>query len=616
MDVVQVPRIAGALLLRPSPHVDARGFFSRTFDSAVVRAAGLDPYAFVQDSLSRSVRGVVRGLHLRSGDGEAKLVRCSAGAVFDVVVDMRPDSPTYGNWESFELSGDTQVTLYVPRGCAHGFQALTEPADVAYRIDREHDPAEDVTIAFDDPELAIPWPLPVTTMSARDRGAAPGTAPTPEAGLPRSSRMTERLHALVPGGAHTYAKGDDQYPQGLAPIISHGRGAHVWDVDGNEYVEYGSGLRSVGLGHAHPRVTEAVTRQLERGANFARPGAIEVEAAERFLRTVPTADMVKFAKNGSDVTTAAVRLARAVTGRPLVAICGDHPFFSTDDWFIATTPMASGIPGAVGALTVSFPYGDLAATAELLRRHDGEIACLMLEAATQHDPPDGYLAGLRDLAHAHGCLLVFDEMITGFRWADAGAQGLYGVTPDLSTFGKALGNGFAVSALAGRREIMEPGGLRSGGDRVFLLSTTHGAETHALAAAMAVQDAYEAEGVIARMHALGDRLATGVREVTAATEVGEHVVVRGRASNLVFATLDGDGRPSQEYRTLFLRQLLLGGVIAPSFVVSAALTDADIDHTVDVVAQACAVYAKALDAGDPGPWMGGRPVKPVFRLRA
>ncbi|MEV5773500.1 glutamate-1-semialdehyde 2,1-aminomutase [Streptomyces antimycoticus] len=456
--------------------------------------------------------------------------------------------------------------------------------------------------------------------------------------LPLSRTANERLHAMIPGGAHTYAKGDDQYPENLAPVISHGRGAHVWDIDGNRYLEYGSGLRSVSLGHAHPRVTEAVRRELDRGSNFVRPSIVEVEAAERFLATVPTAEMVKFAKNGSDATTAAVRLARAATGRPRVGICVDHPFFSVDDWFIGTTPMSAGVPAATTELTVAFPYGDLAATEELLTRYQDEVACLILEPATHTepspssqllpqpsagrcpqssgDPTPGYLAGLRELADRHGCVLIFDEMITGFRWSEAGAQGLYGVVPDLSTFGKALGNGFAVSALAGRRDLMERGGLRHSGERVFLLSTTHGAETHSLAAAMAVQTTYAEEAITAQLHALGERLAAGVREAAAAMGVGDHVVVRGRASNLVFATLDENRQPSQQYRTLFLRRLLAGGVLAPSFVVSSALGDADIDHTVDVVAQACAVYRKALEAADPTPWLAGRPVKPVFRRLA
>jgi dTDP-4-dehydrorhamnose 3,5-epimerase len=165
--------IPGVVVFEPTPYTDARGSFTRTFDANVMRAAGIDPHAFVQDSLSRSRRGVVRGLHVRTGRGEAKLVRCSWGAVFDVVVDLRPDSPTRGRWTSIDLDGDSQRSVYIPAGCAHGFQALTEFADTSYRIDREHDPAEDLTIAYDDPQLAIPWPLPVTVMSDADRRAVP-----------------------------------------------------------------------------------------------------------------------------------------------------------------------------------------------------------------------------------------------------------------------------------------------------------------------------------------------------------------------------------------------------------------------------------------------------------
>jgi dTDP-4-dehydrorhamnose 3,5-epimerase len=176
VDVSQIRDIDGALLFTPSPFRDERGFFCRTFDAEVMRAAGIDPNAFAQDSLSRSSQGVVRGLHLRGGDGEAKLVRCSFGAIFDVVVDLRPTSPTFRNWQSFELRDDEQISLYIPVGCAHGFQALTSTADVFYRIDRPHDPAEDIAIAFDDPELGISWPLPVAVMSQRDRLALPVAA--------------------------------------------------------------------------------------------------------------------------------------------------------------------------------------------------------------------------------------------------------------------------------------------------------------------------------------------------------------------------------------------------------------------------------------------------------
>jgi dTDP-4-dehydrorhamnose 3,5-epimerase len=166
-------RIAGVIEFTPSPHVDDRGFFSRTFDADVAREAGIDPDGFVQDSMSRSRRGVIRGLHIRMGAGESKLVRCSSGLVFDVVVDLRPGSPTYGEWLSVVLDGAQQNSIFIPAGCAHGFQVLTETADTAYRIDRRHDPREDLTIAHDDPQLAVPWPLPVTVMSPGDATAPP-----------------------------------------------------------------------------------------------------------------------------------------------------------------------------------------------------------------------------------------------------------------------------------------------------------------------------------------------------------------------------------------------------------------------------------------------------------
>jgi dTDP-4-dehydrorhamnose 3,5-epimerase len=168
MKAIPVPEIDGAYLFEPTPHADRRGFFSRTFDRDVVASVGIDPDGFVQDSLSRSRKGVVRGMHLRGGAGEAKLVRCSHGAIFDVVVDLRPGSPTFRNIKTFELSGETQVSLYIPAGCAHGFQSLTDPSDVSYRIDRAHDPEEDITISYKDPELDISWPLAVTMVSDRD----------------------------------------------------------------------------------------------------------------------------------------------------------------------------------------------------------------------------------------------------------------------------------------------------------------------------------------------------------------------------------------------------------------------------------------------------------------
>ena len=428
-----------------------------------------------------------------------------------------------------------------------------------------------------------------------------------------SRRLRTIAHRLIPGGCHTYAKGDDQYPIEAPGFIVRGQGCRVWDADGNTFIEYGMGNRAVGLGHAYPAVVARVKEELANGSNFTRPSTIEVACAEQFLSLIDTAEMVKFCKDGSDATSAAIRLARAYTGRDLVAICADHPFFSTDDWFMGTTPVNAGVPEAVRQLTRSFPYGDLDSTGALLERHKGQIAALILEPARTDDPPPGYLEGLKALCAAPGVVLVFDEMITGFRWHARGAQKLYGVTPDLSCFGKALGNGFAVSALAGRRELMRLGGLDHWDKpRVFLLSTTHGAETHALAAAMATMAIYGNEPVIEHLHAMGERLRQGMQQAISRHDLDAHVKVIGRASCLFYAALDAERRPSQAFRTLLLQETIRRGVLMPSLVVSYAHQAEDVDRTIEAIDGALGVYARALDDGCER-YLVGRPSETVYR---
>ncbi|MGI9587317.1 MAG: glutamate-1-semialdehyde 2,1-aminomutase [Dietzia maris] len=427
----------------------------------------------------------------------------------------------------------------------------------------------------------------------------------------RSNALQSELHRLVPGGAHTYARGSDQYPDSMAPVLSRGRGARVWDVDGNEYVEYGMGLRSVTLGHAFAPVDDAVRAAISDGVNFSRPTDLELHAARDFLDLVPGADMMKFAKNGSDATTAAVRLARAVTGRTGVAVA-QQPFFSVDDGFIGTTDMPAGIPAATTSRVRRFRYNDLPSLEEILV--DGDTACVILEAATgQAEPAPGFLEGVRELCTRHGALLVFDEMITGFRWSAHGAQGVYGVTPDLSTWGKGMGNGYAIAALAGRREFMEFGGLNTDRERVFLLSTTQGPERVGLAAFRAVAAEYRRTDPVAAMEAAGTALADGVNSAARAAGLGDHLRVVGRASCLVFETCDAEGMPSQAFRTLFLQELITRGVLGQSFVTSAAHTAEDIDRTVDAATAALGPYGDALAAGSVDGLLRGRPVAPAIR---
>ncbi len=432
----------------------------------------------------------------------------------------------------------------------------------------------------------------------------------------RSARLQNRLHAMVPGGAHTYARGDDQYPEGMAPVIARGLAARVWDADDNEFVEYGMGLRAVTLGHAYPPVLDAVRAVLSRGQSFTRPSTLEVAAAEDFLSVVPGADMVKFAKNGSDATTAALKLARAATGRDMAAVA-NQPFFSTDDWYIGTTPMPAGISAAVRAGTVRFAFNDLDSLRALFELYPRRIAAVFTEPATSLvAPAPGYLEGLRELCTAEGAVVVFDEIITGFRWATGGAQQVYGVVPDLSTWGKAMGNGFPLAALAGKRDLMELGGLNTDADRVFLLSTTNGPELVGLAAFRAVLETYRTSDPVGAMRRAGQRLATAANQIIGEAGMREFLEVAGHPNCLMFLTRDPSGAPSQRYRTLFLAELLKGGVLGQSFVISAAHTDDDIHLTLQAIADALPAYSKAVELGSTAGMLADRPVAPALRTQA
>jgi len=429
----------------------------------------------------------------------------------------------------------------------------------------------------------------------------------------KSERLRQRAHRLIPGGSHVYSKGDDQYPIQAPGFIARGAGSHVVDADGNEFIEYGMGNRAVTLGHAYPAVVEAARAELSRGSSFSRPAEIEVACAEQFLELIDTAEMVKFCKDGSDATSGAVRLARAFTGRDLIAICADHPFFSTDDWFIGTTAVDAGIPEAIKNLTVKFRWNDLESARALFEKHPGQIAALILEPARSEDPTAGYLADLKRLCHDNGALLILDEMITGFRWHKGGGQAYYGADADLCCFGKALANGFSVSALAGKREFMRLGGLEhTDRPRVFLLSTTHGGETHSLAAAIATMRIYRDEPVIEHLFRAGARLRRGVGQVISQNGLSEFVRVVGKDCCLAYATLDQGHLPSQAFRSLLLQETIRRGVLMPSLVVSYSHSDEDIDRTVEAVDGALRIYRRALEDGVEH-YLVGRPSQIVYR---
>ncbi len=425
--------------------------------------------------------------------------------------------------------------------------------------------------------------------------------------------LRERAHRAIPAGCHTYSKGDDQFPANAPAFIESGRGCLVTDPDGNEFLDWGMGLRSVLLGHAYPRVIDAVAAELHKGSNFTRPSPIETTLAEELIELIPSAEMVKLAKNGSDVTTAAVRLARAATGRPLVVFPREHPFHSFDDWFIGSTVVDAGVPEETKRLSQTFTYGDLRNLEALFERFPGQIAAVVMEPATTAPPPDGYLEGVRALTRREGAVLIFDEMITGFRWHESGAQTFYDVTPDMSTFGKAIGNGFSVSALVGRREIMELGGLNHDHARVFLLSATHGGETHAIAAALATIAEVRERDVVSHIWTIGRRLQDGLAAAARDAGVSEVMSCGGYPCSPVLSFDAGEALRSAEVRTLFMQEMVKAGILIPYIAPSFSHGPAEVDRTVEAAAAALAPVREVLDGAPIGRYLVGEAVRPVFR---
>ena len=424
----------------------------------------------------------------------------------------------------------------------------------------------------------------------------------------------ERAIRLIPGGAHTYSKGDDQFPLCAPSFIESGLGAWVWDSDGNKFLDWGMGLRSVSLGHAYEPVLDSIRVELVKGVNFTRPSLIEGALAELLVDLIPSAEMVKFAKNGSDVTTAAIKLSRAATGREIVIRCRDQPFFSVDDWFIGNTAMDAGVPNALKELTTNFRFNDDAGLEALLRDIGDKVACIILEPAFTEAPKKGFLEKVRFLADKHGAVLVFDEIITGFRWHISGAQSFYNVTPDLSTFGKAMGNGFSVAALAGRREIMELAGINHPHPRVFALSSTNGAETHALAAAIKTIEELSKGNRIQDNWKIGQKLMSGFNDISEALGISERIAIRGVEVSPWLSFTQSDGvNVDQDLRTLFLQEMIHAGVLMPYISVSTSHRDEELKFTLVAVERVLNKIAPLLKNNCFKNFIDGPIVKPVFR---
>ena len=429
----------------------------------------------------------------------------------------------------------------------------------------------------------------------------------PRRPIEKSNAWLERAEKVIPGSAQTFSKGANQHVRGVAPVfLAKGKGCRVWDVDGNEYIDYIQGLLPNILGYAHAEVNAAVAEQLGQGHSFSLPHPLEVELAERLTRLIPCAEQVRFGKNGSDATSGAVRGARALTGRERIACCGYHGW---QDWYIGSTTRNAGVPQAVRALTHPFVYNDLGSLQRLLNEHQGDFAAVIMEPVNFWPPAAGFLEGVRDLAHEHGILLIFDEICSGFHFGLGGAQKRFGVTPDLACFGKAMGNGFPISCVVGRADVM----------KVFediFFSFTFGGEVASMAAAMKVLDVLETTDALARMDANGRVLQEGLNAMAKQAGLQDRIKCIGYPFWSLIKFLDADGKDSFLVRSLFTQECVKRGVLLlATHNMTAAHDPLAIEQTLRVYAEVCKTVSKWLNDKSPERFLEGQIIEPVFRVR-
>lgn len=423
----------------------------------------------------------------------------------------------------------------------------------------------------------------------------------------KSEELLARALKTIPLGSQTFSKSKTQYPYGVSPyFIVNGQGSHVWDVDGNEYVDFVNSLAAVTLGYNDPDITEAVQEQLKEGIIFTLPHPIEMQVAEKIVEMVPCAEMVRFGKNGSDATSGATRVARAYTGRDRVAVCGYHGW---QDWYIGSTARHKGVPKATRELTHQFTYNDIDSLQRIFKEWPDQVAAVIMEPMNTTEPKDGFLHKVAELTRKNGAVFIFDETITGFRFSNGGAQEYFGVTPDMATFGKGLANGYPVSAVAGKAEIMRQM------EEVFF-SFTFGGETLSLAAALATMTKLQREPVIKTLWTQGQKIVDGTIILIEKHTLGNILSVGGKAcwSFLIFK--DTDVYSQWELKTLFLQEVFARGIlIIGSHNMTYSHSDSDISKLLKVYDEVFAMIKEVLARKNLNELLQTEPLVPLFKIR-
>jgi len=423
----------------------------------------------------------------------------------------------------------------------------------------------------------------------------------------KSTSLLERAERVIPLGSQTFSKSKVQMPAGRAPMfLSHGKDGHVWDVDGNEYVDMICGLLPVVLGYQDQDVDRAVKEQMACGMSFSLATELEIEVAERLVEIIPCAEMVRFGKNGSDATTGAIRLARAVTGRDRVAAGGYHGWH---DWYIGATVRNRGVPEAVSRLSHKFPYGDLDALHKLLKQHPGEFAAVIMEPMSSVEPYEGYLREVAELVRSEGALFILDEIITGFRFSLGGAQEMFGVTPDLASFGKSMANGMPISALVGKAEYMRL-------MEELFFSFTFGGEALSLAASKAVIDKMRNEPVIETLWSTGRDLSLAAEQAVVRHGLDKVMSLSGMPPWRLWKFMPHENADQHEIKTFFMIGMMREGVlINASHNVCFAHSQDDVRHVAAAYEKVLSELQTALESGDLRERLNGPAVRPVFSVR-
>jgi len=395
----------------------------------------------------------------------------------------------------------------------------------------------------------------------------------------RSTKFLNHAEALIPLGSQTFSKSRTQYPVGISPLFMHkAKGCHTWDIDGNKYIDLVSSLASVTLGYQNPVVNSAVRKQLRKGTIFSLPGKLESDVAEKIVDLVPSAESVRFGKNGSDATSAAIRIARAFTGRKIVAVCGYHGW---QDWFIGSTSRNKGVPKEISDLTKTFAFNDLASLYQIFTSNSGNVAAVILEPMNSTWPIENFLSEVRRMCSENGTILIFDETITGFRFAKGGAQELFKVIPDLTTLGKGLANGFPLSAVVGKREIM-------GEMSEIFFSGTFGGELLSLAAANEVLRMYQQEDIIGQLTAAGELLDNLTNEEIVKNSLQDVLSLSGHPTWKFLNWTDHETATAMEIKTYFMQECFKEGILV------LGTHNVTTKHTKNIIKEIARAYSKIL----------------------